>query len=209
MHSASPPSRRRSSCAASSPRPGSSAWARSSRARSRAARDANVEIAVSDGDDPRGPARPSQARHGDGPLRARRASDADARRRRVDEPPRDRGDRRLVRARADRAFRGARTAATATRSSATSPTAPPRCACRKHGSMPHAAGSRSTVCLHSWSDPDRRRSRARAELAEPPRAGQAPPAGREHRLRAPLRRRATRRGSGSSPSATRTASGAT
>ena len=54
-----------------------------------------------------------------------------------------------------------------------------------------------------------RRARAGAPLGEPARPGEAPPAGREHRLRPPLRRRASRRGSASSPSATRTASAAT
>ena len=59
------------------------------------------------------------------------------------------------------------------------------------------------------SDPDERRSAAGAVVAEPARAGLPPAARREHRLRAAVRRRASRRGSGSSRSATRTASGGT
>ena len=57
-------------------------------------------------------------------------------------------------------------------------------------------------------DPAGRRARARPLVAEPRRAGEGARAGREHRLRAPLRRRASPRASGSSRSATRTASGA-
>ena len=59
------------------------------------------------------------------------------------------------------------------------------------------------------TDPGARRARAGAALGVVPRARQAARAGREHGLRPPVRRRPRRRGSASSRSATRTASGAT
>ena len=131
-------SRRRSSCARRFPTRGSSAWDRPSR-RDPPARDASVEVASPAGSCPKGVRVHRQARHGNGPLRARRAAGADAGRRRADEPPRDRGHRSRVRARAGRAVRRDRAARTAASSSATSPTAPRRCACRKRGSTPRAA----------------------------------------------------------------------
>ena len=67
--------------------------------------------------------------------------------------------------------------------------------------------ARCGIALYGLSpfgeDPAGGRARARAALAEPPRAGEAAAARREHRLRPPLRRRASRPGSGSCPSATR------
>ncbi len=55
--------------------------------------------------------------------------------------------------------------------------------------------------------PRGRRSRARAALGVVPRPREAARSGREHRLRAQVRRRSSRRGSGSCPSGTRTGSG--
>ena len=133
---------------------------------------------------------------------------AAARGRRPDEPPRDRRHRSRVRRAPDRALpRGDRavSAAHAPRREQRRRAADPRVA----ASTRPAAGSRSTGSRRSARDPAEDGLepvlRWRSELAQVKRLA----AGREHRLRPPLRRRRGRPGSASSRSATRTASGAT
>ena len=78
------------------------------------ARDAGLELAIADGEIPGGRARPPEARHRHGPLRALGAAAAARGGRRADDPSRDRRQRRRVRARAARALQRRDGASTAT-----------------------------------------------------------------------------------------------
>ena len=144
---------------------------------------------------------------GHGTLGARGAAAAAGERRRADEPSRDRRLRPGVR-RSSRSSASARRRSRTRTSRATSRTARPRCDSPTPASTPPAAGSRSTGSRRSTPIRPRtgcgrrspggagsRRCASSSRERAPATAGGSSPSGR--------------RGSGSSPWATRTASGAT
>ena len=175
-------------------------------ARSPTARDAGLELVIADGRDSRGRARPPQARHRHGPVGDLRAGRARSRGRRADEPLRLCGFRHRVHRTAGRAVQRSHGALSA-------PDAPHR---EQRGRTrlsrsPLRRGALRDRALRHLSlrhRPGRGRARAGAPLGLRARPGQAPAAGRVDRLRPTLDRETSRRGSGSSRSGTRTASGA-
>ena len=173
------------------------------------AREAGLELVVVDGEIPEGVPRPPQARHRHGALGPVRAPVADARRRRADDAPRDRRHRPRVRARADRALpRGDRAVLAAPdaarrqqrRRASLARVSLRRRALRDRALRPVAVrrrpGAPTASSRRCAGEPSSRRSKLLR-------------AGESTGLRPPLRRRASRPGSASSRSATRTASGAT
>ena len=189
--SASRPSPRRSSCARlprrAHPRHGPDARP----ARSREARDAELELVVCGRRDPGGRPRPSEARHGHGPLGALRAARADratssalmSHLATADVGPR-------LRARCRSSASDEATGRSRTLDRATSRTAPPRCGFPEAALRRGPLRDRALRHLAVRRRPGGRRARACAPLGVAPRAREAARAGGEHRLRAALRRRA-------------------
>ena len=154
------------------------------------ARDARLELAVSEPPFPEGVPLHLKLDTGMGRFGARALSEPPPERRRADEPSRDRGPGSGVRRAPARALsRGGCRAASSWRP--TSRTAQPRCGCPQFAGF---AAARCGIALYGLSPFQRApvlgRPRARPVVAELARTGEAPRRGREHRLRPPLRGRA-------------------
>ena len=171
------------------------------------AREAGLELVDRRRRGSRGRARPSQARHGHGAVGPGRAARADARGRGRDEPLRLRRLRRRLHGAAGgavpRGDGGALLPDAAHREQRRRAALPVRAL--RRGAVRHRA-LRDLALRHRSG---RGRARAGAALGLAARAGAAAPAGASPRATDAASSRSSRPGSGSSPSATRTASAAT